>query len=121
MLFIFRGDAMKSDLYKVIYKIAYFCVFASTMLFIGEIFISYKIFNHGARTEQMTYIIVLALIFGIILVAASIFVSIYFKKCYSLTLEYEKLKAEEAMMVESFKAEVQNDSLSDEEDDSDGQ
>ncbi len=112
---------MKSDLYKIIYRIAYFCVFASIMLLLGEIFISYKVMNNGARSEQMTFVIVLALILGVLLVAASIFVAIYFKKCYNLTSQYEELKAEEEAMVEKFKEEIENKTLSDEEVDSDGQ
>ena len=47
--------------------------------------------------------------------------AIYFKKCYNLALQYEELKAEEAAMVESFKAEIENTPLSEEESESDGQ
>ncbi|MBQ4232322.1 MAG: hypothetical protein II699_03505 [Lachnospiraceae bacterium] len=112
---------MKSDLYKIIYRVACFCVFASTMLLFGEIFISYKVMTNGARSQQMTFVIVLALVLGVLLVAASIFVAIYFKKCYNLALQYEELKAEEAAMVESFKAEIENTPLSEEESESDGQ
>ncbi|MCR4717846.1 MAG: hypothetical protein K5656_11780 [Lachnospiraceae bacterium] len=97
---------MKSDLYKIIYRIAYFCIAASSVLFLAEIFISYKVLKDGLRTSSTVPIIVSVLILGILLVAASIFVALYFRKCYDIAKQLEDLKASEAEMVDKFKEEI---------------
>lgn len=97
---------MKSDLYKIIYRIAYFCVASSVVLLVLTMYYSYRVFSFGLNNSSTFPVIISVIVLGVLLLGASIFVACYFKKCYNIALELEKLKASEENMVKEFEEEM---------------
>ncbi len=97
---------MKSDLYKIIYRIAYFCVASSLVLLALIVFYSYRVFRFGLDNPSTMPMIIAIVVLGLLLLVASIVVAIYFKKCYNIAVEREALKVSEEDMVERFKEEM---------------
>lgn len=73
---------MKSDLYRIIYRIAIFCIVATAGLTIGGILLSCHVLRSVEYSTPARMVAIGAAVLGLVLCGASVIGMLHFKKQY---------------------------------------